>query len=106
MIKCSRHQIGLMLRITPKLFTATFTTSSPISPAGRGAALLRQLADRNVTIASAVPKSAIEVGGISEVVLKEACGDVEEEIVEMEEMFVATAVGREWGGDFYPLSEH
>jgi len=31
--------------------------------------------------------------------VQESCGVVEEEVVEMEDMFVATAAGMEWGGD-------
>lgn len=74
-------------------FGARFFSGVPVGPAGRGAALLGRLA-KNVE----PPKTAIIAGGKSDAVLKEACGDVEEEVVEMEEMFVATTVGREWGG--------
>ena len=30
--------------------------------------------------------------------IKAACGDVEEDVVEMEDMFCKTPVGLEWGG--------
>jgi len=70
------------------------------STSGRGAALLKQLAAAKGPAARAAESFVTPSGSNSDAagVLTAACGDVEEDVTEMEDMFVATPVGLEWGG--------
>ena len=78
-------------------------------PAGRGKSLLEQLSKavanttRNLDVASNLNTEAGRRAAAEGKTLTAACGDipedeVEDEEVEMEDMFCDTSMGREWGG--------
>ena len=74
------------------------------APGGRATALLQELSSLSKFPQSHQLESpAAQAATVPpEPELIEKCGDVEEEVVEMEEMFCTAAAGLEWGGDPFP----
>jgi len=83
----------------------TLSARSSFSTSGRGAALLKNLtAAKGSFKASETIVTPSGSASDGEGVLTAACGDVEEDVTEMEDMFVSTTVGLEWGGKRPPLA--
>ena len=91
----------LVLSASPAVATPM---SLATSPGGRAAALLEKLSAKSKEIVTPPGSSSADLRGIGAAgtvvdgQVVDNCGTVEEEVVEMEDMFCETATGLEWGG--------